>query len=306
LGGVTILCAVAPGPPAPIVADAIRAGGGVVVDVADAEALVWTDSLDVSGLSALLTVAPDIRWVQLPFAGIDRFLSIIDDQRVWTSTKGAYAQPVAEHALALGLAGLRQLPVRARARQWGAPSGRRLMGGRVTIVGGGGITRALLALLAPFAVDVTVVRRHPGPLNGAAKVVGTDRLRDALPSADLVVLALALTPETVGIIGAPELEQMNSHGWLVNVARGAHVVTDDLVAALRAQSIGGAALDVTEPEPLPFGHPLWNLDNCLITPHTANTWEMAEPLFADRIRCNVELFAARQPLLGLVNPALGY
>jgi len=303
---VSFRCAVAPGPPAPIVADAIRAGGGVLVDVANAEAPVWTDSLDVSGLRALLTVAPDIRWVQLPFAGIDRFLSIIDGQRIWTSTKGAYAKPVAEHALALGLAGLRQLPVRARARQWGAPSGRRLMGGRVTIVGGGGITRALLGLLAPFAVDVTVVRRHPASLPGAATVVGTDRLRDALPGADLVVLALALTAETVGIIGAPELAQMNSHGWLVNVARGAHVVTDDLVAALQAQSIGGAALDVTEPEPLPIGHPLWNLDNCLITPHTANTWEMAEPLFADRIRCNVERFAARQPLVGLVNPALGY
>ena len=278
----------------------------MLVDVANAEAPVWTDSLDVSGLRALLTVAPDIRWVQLPFAGIDRFLSIIDGQRIWTSTKGAYAKPVAEHALALGLAGLRQLPVRARARQWGAPSGRRLMGGRVTIVGGGGITRALLGLLAPFAVDVTVVRRHPASLPGAATVVGTDRLRDALPGADLVVLALALTAETVGIISAPELAQMNSHGWLVNVARGAHVVTDDLVAALQAQSIGGAALDVTEPEPLPIGHPLWNLDNCLITPHTANTWEMAEPLFADRIRCNVERFAARQPLVGLVNPALGY
>ena len=180
------------------------------------------------------------------------------------------------------------------------------MGGRVTIVGGGGITRALLALLAPFAVEVTVVRRHPAPLRGAARVVGTDGLRAALPGADLIVLALALTPDTVGIIGAPELEQMNSHGWLVNVARGAHVVTDDLVAALQAQAIGGAALDVTEPEPLPVGHPLWNLDNCLITPHTANTWEMAEPLFADRIRCNVERLAARQPLRGLVNPALGY
>jgi phosphoglycerate dehydrogenase-like enzyme len=151
-----------------------------------------------------------------------------------------------------------------------------------------------------------VVRRHPGPLDGAAKVVGTDRLHKALPGADLVVLALALTPQTVGIIGAPELEHMEGHAWLVNVARGAHVVTDDLVAALRAQSIGGAALDVTEPEPLPIGHPLWNHDNCLITPHTANTWEMAEPLFADRIRHNIERFAARQPLLGLINPDFGY
>lgn len=303
---VSVRCAVAPGPPTPIVADAIRAGGGAVVNIAHAEALVWTDSRDVAGLGELLTMAPSIRWVQLPYAGVDRFLSVIDGQRVWTSTKGAYALPVAEHALALGLAGLRQMPARARAREWGPPSGHRLMGGRVTVVGGGGITKALLALLAPFAVDVTVVRRHPGPLGGAARVVGTDRLRDALPGADLVVLALALTPETVGIIGTPELEHIERHAWLVNVARGAHVVTDDLVAALQAQAIGGAALDVTEPEPLPAGHPLWNLDNCLITPHTANTWEMAEPLFADRIRRNIERFAARQPLLGLVDAALGY
>ena len=301
-----VRCAVAPGPPTPIVTDAIRAGGGAVVDVADAQALVWTDPLDEPGLGELLAVVPGIRWVQLPFAGIDRFLPVIDGQRVWTSTKGAYASPVAEHALALGLAGLRQLPARARAREWGPPSGRRLMGGRVTVVGGGGITEALLALLAPFAVDVTVVRRRPEPLEGAARVVGPDRLDEALPGADLVVLALALTPETVGIIGAPELERMERHAWLVNVARGAHVVTDDLVAVLQAKSIGGAALDVTEPEPLPAGHPLWSLDNCLITPHTANTWEMAEPLFADRIRRNVERFAAGQPLLGVVDPALGY
>ena len=301
-----VRCAVAPGSPAPIVTNAIRAGGGTVVDIANAEALMWTDPIDAPGLGELLAVAPSIRWVQLPFAGIDRFLPVIDSQRVWTSTKGAYASPVAEHALALGLAGMRQLPARARAREWGAPSGRQLVGGKVTVVGGGGITEALLSLLAPFAVDVTVVRRRPEPLAGAARVVGPDRLDEALPGADLVVLALALTPETVGIISAPKLERMERHAWLVNVARGAHVVTDDLVAVLQAKSIGGAALDVTEPEPLPAGHPLWSLDNCLITPHTANTWEMAESLFADRIRRNVERFAAGQPLLGVVDPALGY
>jgi phosphoglycerate dehydrogenase-like enzyme len=306
MGSVAVLCAVAPRPPAPIVAEAIRTGGGAVVGVADAEALVWTDLCDALGLDELLRVAPGIRWVQLPSAGVDRFLSVIDGQRVWTSTKGAYGPSVAEHALAMGLAGLRQMPARARAREWGPPSGRRLIGGRVTVVGGGGITEALLALLAPFAVDVTVVRRHLRPLGGRARVVGTDRLHEALPGADLVVLALALTPETVGIIGAAELERMEKYTWLVNVARGAHVVTDDLVAVLQAQSIGGAALDVTEPEPLPASHPLWDLDNCLITSHTANTWEMAEPLFADRIRRNIERFAAREPLLGLVDPALGY
>jgi phosphoglycerate dehydrogenase-like enzyme len=141
---------------------------------------------------------------------------------------------------------------------------------------------------------------------GADRVVTVDRLHQTLPGADLVVLALSLTPETEGIIGAAELDRMEPHGWLVNVARGRHVVTDDLVDALRRRSIGGGALDVTEPEPLPADHPLWDLDNCLITPHTANTWAMAEPLFAGRVTENVTRFGRGEELLGLVSPRLGY
>lgn len=99
---------------------------------------------------------------------------------------------------------------------------------------------------------------------------------------------------------------MEPHCWLVNVSRGAHVVTADLVAALRRRSIGGAALDVTDPEPLPDGHPLWELDNCIVTPHTANTWEMAEPQFAARVADNLRRRRSGKPLLGLVDPALGY
>lgn len=299
-------CAIAPGPPAPLVVDAVVAGGGVVVDPADATVLVWTEPLDGPALGAALAAAPQIEWVQLPFAGVDAFLSLLDDRRTWTSTKGAYSEPVAEHALALGLAGLRQLPSRARARDWGPQAGRRLMGGRVTVVGGGGITEALLRLLAPFHVEATVVRRHVAPVTGATTVVGPDRLVDVLPGADLVVLALPLTPDTVGIIGARELALMEPHAWLINVARGKHVVTDDLVDALVARSIGGAALDVTEPEPLPADHPLWDLDNCLITPHTANTWQMAEPLFAQRVTENLNRYRRGVELLGRVSPELGY
>jgi len=276
------------------------------VDPSEAEALVWTDPAGAEALSTLLAGAPAVRWVQLPFAGVDKFVDLLGTGRLWTSTQGAYAEPVAEHALALGLAGLRQLPRRARARSWGDQAGLRLAGAPVTIVGGGGITTALLDLLAPFRVRATVVRRHVADVPGADAVVGPEQLHEALAGARLVFLALALTPETAGIIAAPELERMHAEAWLVNVARGAHVVTDDLVAVLRAGTVGGAALDVTDPEPLPVGHPLWNLDNCLITPHTANTWRMAEPLFAARVAANVARYSAGEPLLGVVDPRLGY
>ncbi|HEV2758612.1 MAG TPA: D-isomer specific 2-hydroxyacid dehydrogenase family protein [Acidimicrobiales bacterium] len=287
-------------------AEVIAAAGGSVVGTERAEVLVWTDPFDADGLAHLLTTRPDIRWVQLPFAGVDRFAGMFGDGRIWTSTKGAYSEPVAEHALALGLAGLRQLPQRARATSWGSQGGIELRGSRVTVVGGGGISEALLRLLSPFHVEATVVRRHVAPIEGAMRVVSPEDLHVALEGARLVVLALALTPETTAIIGEAQLRCMDEDGWLVNVARGAHVVTDDLVDALRNGTIGGAALDVTDPEPLPAGHPLWALDNCLITPHTANTWQMAEPLFAERVGANVRRYLRKEPLLGLVDPDLGY
>ncbi len=154
---------------------------------------------------------------------------------------------------------MRGLGTYARAAQWEPPQGRNLLGARVTILGGGGITESLVRLLQPWDCHLTVVRRNVSHLEGVDDVLESDRYPDALPGADLVVLALALTPETEGIIGADELQLMEDHAWLINVARGRHVVTDDLVDALRDGVIGGAGLDVTDPEPLPPDHPLWSL-----------------------------------------------
>jgi phosphoglycerate dehydrogenase-like enzyme len=231
---------------------------------------------------------------------------LLDDHRTWTCAKGSYAEPVAEHALALALAGLRDLDHRIRAETWGAGSGISLYDRSVTVLGGGGITGALLRLLAPFRVTATVVRRSSEPFPGADVTLPTSELAAALPGAAVVFLALALTPENTGIIGAPELALMDPTAWLVNVARGGHVVTDDLVAALHAGTIGGAALDVTDPEPLPDGHPLWRAPRTIITPHTADTWDMIKPLLAARIRANVAHRAADEPLEGLVDGAAGY
>lgn len=289
--------------------EAIRAGGGEPAAVdPSADALVWLDPADMDGLKDALRVADRARWVQLPFAGVERVLAagLLDTSRTWTSAKGAYAEPVAEHALALALAGLRVLPERIAARSWGPPAGQSLYDQPVTILGGGGIAVSLLALLAPFRAVTTVVRRQADPVPGARRTVPQARLHEALRGAKVVFLALALTPGTERIIAAPELTAMRSDSWLVNVARGRHVDTGALLTALRRGVIAGAALDVTDPEPLPDGHPLWDLGNCIITPHTADTPQMVEHLLARRIQDNVSRFAAGQPLTGLVDPAAGY
>ena len=286
--------------------DAVVEGGGHIVPLDQAEGLVWASPRHPDALRDALGGAPDIGWVQLPFAGIEQFVSILDDDHLWTCGKGVYAEPVAEMALALALAGLRHLPAYARAQSWSGPHGRNLLGAHVTILGGGGITESLLRLLAPFDCHTTVVRSRVGEMEGADEVLEADRYVDALAGADVVVLALALTPETEGMISRSELSIMEPHAWLVNVARGRHVVTEDLVWALENGVIGGAALDVTDPEPLPDGHRLWTLDNCIITPHCANTPEMAAPLLSERIAANVHRFAHGEPLIGEVHVDLGY
>jgi phosphoglycerate dehydrogenase-like enzyme len=285
---------------------AIEEGGGEYVDVADADALIWTSATDVAGLREVLDANPHIRWVQLPFAGIEPFVEVLDDDRTWTCGKGVYAEPVAEHALALALGGLRGIGRYARESGWSGPYGHNLLGGQVTILGGGAITRSLVRLLRPFGTYNVVVRNRLDPIDGVAEVIGLDGLHTALAESDLVVLALALTPETERIIDAAALDVMLEHAWLVNVARGKHVDTDALVEALREERIGGAALDVTDPEPLPDDHPLWSLPNAIITPHVGNTPDMGIKLLWARVRENVERYAKGEELLGPVHVELGY
>ena len=296
--------------PEPWAEQAVRDGGGQVVDVADGpDALVWTTGSAWDELGDALAAAPGLRWVQLPFAGVEQVhdAGLLSEDKVWTCAKGVYGETVAEHALALALAGLRSLPERARARSWGEQAARTLYDATVVVVGAGGITSALLALLAPFRCEVVVVRRDASrAVPGAARTVSSDRLDEVLPEALVVFLTLALTDETVHVVGAEQLARMRDDAWLVNVARGAHVDTAALVDALREGRIGGAALDVTDPEPLPDDSPLWSLDGCLITPHTANPWQTAQPLLAVRVRDNVRRFAAGEPLEGLVDVRAGY
>ena len=286
--------------------DAVRAGGGEVVEASEAEGLVWTDFDTTEQLIATLASNPKITWIQVPFSGVETYLPYIDGTRTWTSAKGVFGGAVAELALALLLAGMRHVGGYAREKHWSEDHGRTLFGARVTILGAGGIAQSLISMLQPFNCHITVVRNRQGELPGVDEVVTSSQLNASLSQTDAVVMALALTPETHGIMGKKQFEVMQSHAWLVNVGRGKQIVTDDLVWALNTGEIGGAALDVTDPEPLPTGHPLWSMPNCIITPHVGNTAEMVPPLLALRITENVRRFARGEQLIGIVDLAVGY
>ena len=286
--------------------DAARAGGADVVRVEDASGLVWGAAHDAAGLREWLARAPQLEWVQLPFAGIENFVPVLDDRRTWTSGKGVYAEPVAELCLAFLLGGLRHVVGYARTDHWSQDHGRNLFDARVTIVGGGGITEVLVGLLAPFRARITVVRARVAPMIGVHEVMGSERLHDAIVDADAVVLACALTTRTERLLGDAEFAIMRDDAWVINVGRGRLIDTDALVRALTTGSIAGAALDVTDPEPLPADHPLWRLSNCVVTPHIGNTREMAVPLLSARVRENCRRWIAGEPLIGRVDVALGY
>ncbi len=285
---------------------AVIDAGGEPAPVAEASALMWADPAAAADFPGAVANAPDLEWIQLPYAGIENFADQLDTSKIWTCGKGVYADPVAEHIITLTLAGFRYLHTSIPATSWPAQEGRNLLGANVTVIGAGGITESLLRLLEPWNTTVTVVRRSSEPLAGAARTVTMDGLSEAIAGADVVVLAAALTDETRGMVDAEFLQQMNDDAWLVNVARGGLVVTDDLVDALSGGLIAGAALDVTDPEPLPDGHALWHLPNCIITPHVGNTPEMGLPLIADRVRQNVARWIADEELIGLVDVEAGY
>jgi phosphoglycerate dehydrogenase-like enzyme len=290
----------------PAFADAIERAGGSVADLApDVTGLVWTDYHQPALLHETLAKNPQLEWVQLPFAGVDAFASILDAPVRFTSAKGAYAEPVAEHALALCLALGRAIPERVLATSWGQKFAVSLYESRVLIVGGGGITEELVRLLAPFRCPVTVVRKNPS-ISIGDQTLGFEKLEEQLGLADFVIIAAALTAETMGLFDARRLALMKPSAFLVNIARGKHVVTDDLVNALTSGVIAGAGLDVTEPEPLPTGHKLWSVKNCIITPHTADTPEQVTRMLAQRIQANVLAFHGEGHWIGLVDPKAGY
>ncbi|MUV59326.1 D-2-hydroxyacid dehydrogenase [Halobacterium sp. CBA1126] len=209
-----------------------------------------------------------------------------------TNAGGIHAPGIAEQALGNMLVFARQLHEGWRRKQrseWRHFQSGEFTDSTVTVVGLGSIGQALVQRLDGFEVDTIGIRYTPSKGGPTDEVLGfeADAIHDAFSRSDYVVLACPLNDLTRGLVGAEEFATLPTDAVVVNTARGGIVDTDALVAALRSNKIRGAALDVTDPEPLPADHPLWDLENCLITPHTGGHtpkhWDRLADIVAENL-----------------------
>jgi D-3-phosphoglycerate dehydrogenase len=253
-----------------------------------------------------------LRWIQSSAAGLDHCLvpSVVDSDIIVTSASGVLADQVAEHALALALALTRSLPVFFRAqqaRQFVRRPTRDVHHSTVGIVGFGGVGRRIAEVVRPL--KTRIVATDVFPINKpefVEQLWPAERLHDLLAEADIVILAAPLTSQTRGMIDARALGQMKPGALLVNVARGPLVVEADLVAAITSGCLAGAALDVTEQEPLPAGSRLWELPNVIITPHVGGQSRFRADQMTDFFCENLRRYLAGRPLVNLVDKQLGF
>lgn len=279
-----------------------------------------------------LRMTPRLRWVQVDSAGVD----LLHGTPLWksaipiTSANGVHAIQIGEHVLALLLAHAHRLPLAYRWQQrahWGQPDELRhfitpeLRSMTLGILGYGAIGREIARLASAFGMHILATKREgssavfdgwtpEGTGDPEGRIPGQfydlDELHQMLPACDALILALPKSARTLHLIGETELQLMRPHCVLINIGRGTLIDQHALVRALSEERLGGVALDVTDPEPLPTNSPLWHFPNVVITPHVAGL----SVHYDDRI---VELFAAslrrylhNEPLLNVVQREQGY
>jgi phosphoglycerate dehydrogenase-like enzyme len=266
----------------------------------------------------ILEAGPDIRWIQLPYAGAERCVAIpaVRERDILvTNAQRIYGPEIAEHVLAMTLMFSRGLYVyypEQQAGRWsrGAVPEERLweLGGKTMLVAGlGGIGTETARRAHALGMNVIATRgsRREGP-DFVSYVGLADELPELAERADVVVNATPLTPATRGLFDADFFARMKPTAYFINVGRGASVVTDDLVAALRNGAIAGAGLDVTDPEPLPAGHPLWSMPNVIITPHISAGSDVRLGRLWIVMRENLRRYAAGDRMLSVVDVERGY
>ncbi len=290
-------------------------------------AIVDADALFGKITPELLAAAGRLRWIQAPTASMEHYLfaELVQHPVVVTNMRGIYGDVIAEHVLGMLLALVRNLHIYARQQttgRWEPEGGENeradfvtgpgvtsaidrahgtLAGGTLGIVGLGQIGSELAQRAMALGMRVVAVDPDTQPRGGVTALFPPEQLEQLLRQSDFVVIAAPHTPQTERWIGRRQLQAMKPTAWLINVGRGAILVLDDLVEALRAGELAGAGLDVCETEPLPSTHPLWRMPNVLITPHVAaQSTRIAErhlAVFLDNLR----RFVAGHPLRNVVD-----
>ncbi len=284
-------------------------------DIAGADA-----SLSPWLTTSVLAAATRLRWVHSSAAAVSDLLPLQELARrdiLVTNSRGVQAIPMAEQVMAGLLALARRLDrsiVAQRDGRWiqeqlgEVDRPWTLHGKSMTIVGLGSIGLAVAERAHAFGMTITGVRRRPDQPAPSyiGRVLGADRLDEALDGADVLVIAAPFVPATRNLLGAARLAILNPGAILVNVGRAQLVDTAAMLTALATGHLGGAVLDVFDKEPLEDGSPLWRLPNVIITPHSAgfraNHWAIVVDLFID----NVRRFRAGEPLRNVVDLAAGY
>ena len=288
---------------------------GVEEHLRDAE-VIFTISLRADQLA----ITHRLQWIHAPTAAIHQFLfpEFVNSDILLTNSTEVHGPVVAEHVMALVLALAKKIPQAVRMQEqhvWGkgamwsdGPRPREIAGATLGLIGVGSIGRRVAKMASAMGMRVVAIREHleQGPPEGVETVFALPDLPKLLALADFVVMAAPLVPATQGLMNAQRFALMKSDAFLINVGRGLQVEEAALADALRTRRIAGAALDVFEHEPLPLDSPLWDLDQLLITPHTAGLterlWDRHYDLFSDNLR----RYLAHQPLRSLVDKHKGY
>lgn len=293
----------------------LRNYDGVEDELRDSE-IVFTISLRPEQFA----VAQKLRWIHAPAAAVDQLLipALVKSDVVVTNAREVHGPVVAEHVIALIFALAKKIHQAVRLQQkhaWGQdrlwnemPRPRELSGATLGLIGLGNIGSEVAKRASALGMRVIASREHAHneKPTGVDEVVNSDQVDWILGQSDFVVLAAPLTPGTRGLVNAARLAAMKPDGCLINVGRGPLVDENALADALRNRRIGGAALDVFEQEPLPSDSVLWDLENLLITPHTAalteKLWQRHYELFSENLR----RYLSEEPLLGVVDKQKGY
>ena len=276
--------------------------------VADADAIFGTINPE------LFRSAKKLKWVQVYSAGVEnyRFPEFLKSDVTLTNCKILQGPNIADHAFALLLALTRDLyriiPNRTK-EEWtrGQHSPIELRGKTAVIVGLGGIGMQIAQRAHAFDMKVIGVDPKDIPLSyWISKQVPPDRLDSVLPEADVVFLAAPHTPQTEGLMSAKQFDLMKKNSYFIAVSRGKLYSSEALLSALESKHLAGAGLDVTNPEPLPKGHPLWKCENVIITPHIAGTSDNVQTRRMAVLKENIARFSKGEPLVNVVDKQKGY